>query len=64
MEAMDFFAVEALVSDLHPRAECTDCRKVLYSETGDPRCCGEATIAEALPRTTFRLEVNSWAGEQ
>ena len=52
IEAMDFFAVEALVSDLHPRAECTDCKKVLHDETGSLRCYGEATIAEALPRTT------------
>jgi hypothetical protein len=61
---MDFFALEALISDLHPRAGCTDCRKVLHGETGGLRCCGEAVIAEALPRTTLRLEVNSLAGEQ
>jgi hypothetical protein len=61
---MDFIAVEALVSDLLPRAEYTDCRKVLHGETGGLRCCGEATLAEALPRTTLRLHVNSSAGEQ
>jgi hypothetical protein len=53
IEATDFFAVKALVSDLHPRAECTDCRKVLHGETGGLRCCGEATIAKALPRTPY-----------
>jgi hypothetical protein len=28
---MDFLAVEALVTDLHPHAECTDCRKIFVS---------------------------------
>jgi len=30
---MDFLAVETLVSDLHPRAERTDCRKIFDRET-------------------------------
>ena len=52
---MDFFAVEALVSNLDPRTERTDCGKVHG---------GEATMAEALPRITLRLEANRSAGEQ
>jgi hypothetical protein len=64
IEAMDFFAVEALISDLHPRAECTDCRKVFQSETGGLHCCGEATTVDALRGPPLRIEVNSSAGEQ
>jgi hypothetical protein len=33
---MDFLAVETLVSDLHPRAEHTNYRKVFHGENGWP----------------------------
>jgi hypothetical protein len=55
VQAMDFIAVEALVSDLHPRAERTDCRKIFHRETDGLRCCGKATIAELLPWTALTL---------
>jgi hypothetical protein len=51
---MDVFAVEALISDLHPSAEGSNCRKILNREpdclsgrrkttTNEPRTC--ATLA-------------------
>ena len=61
---MDFLAVEALVSNLHPRAERTDCRKIFHGETDGLRGGGEATIVQPLPRTTLTLAVNGSAGEQ
>jgi hypothetical protein len=37
VEAMDVFAVEALISDLHPSAEGSNCRKILNRERGLPQ---------------------------
>ena len=42
---MDFLAVEALVTDQHPRAEGAHCGELFHCETNSLRCCGEATIA-------------------
>ena len=52
---MDFLAVEALVTDQHPRAEGAHCGELFHCETNSLRCCGEATIAEPLARTTLAL---------
>ena len=52
---MDFLAVEAIVTDQHPRAEGAHCGKLFHCETSSLRCCGEATIAEPLARTTLTL---------
>ena len=55
VQAMDFLAVETRVSDLHPRAERTDCRKILDREADRRRGRGKATVAEPLPGTTLAL---------
>jgi hypothetical protein len=47
---MDFLVLEALVSDPLSRTEHPDGRRVFHSEMDGLRCCGKATIAEALRR--------------
>jgi len=60
---MDFIALEALASDLHPRTKRTDGRRIFHGEPDGLRCCSEATIAEPLPRTGLTFCGNSSAGE-
>jgi hypothetical protein len=52
---MDFPAVEALVTDQHPRAEGAHCGELFHCETNSLGCCGEATIAKLLSGTTLTL---------
>ena len=45
IKAMDVCDVEALVSDQHPRAECTDCGKILDGEADGFGGSGKTTTA-------------------
>ncbi len=45
---MDFVAVEAFVTNLHPRAERTDCGKFLDRELDGFGGRGEAPIADVV----------------
>jgi hypothetical protein len=53
--AIDFLAVEALISDLHPCPKCADCRIIFHYETNGLSSSGKTPIAEPLPRTTLTL---------
>src|SRR5262249_10276430 len=55
VQAMDFIAVIAVVTDQHPRAERPHGGEFFDCEPNGLRCCGEATIAKPLPRTTLAL---------
>ena len=50
---MDGFAVVARVSDLHPRTEGTDRRKIFDDKADGLGSRGKATIAEPRPRTAL-----------
>jgi len=59
VELIHIRAVEALVADLHPRAERPDCGKLLGCETDGLGGRGKATVAEPLPRTSLTLRRRS-----
>ena len=55
VKAMDVFPIEALVSDLHPSAEGSNCRKILNREAD---CLGgrrKATTHQPRTCTTLAL---------
>jgi hypothetical protein len=56
---MDFLAIEALISDLHPCPKCADCRKIFHYETNGLSSSGKTPIAEPLQAqksSKFQLE--------
>ena len=55
MEAMDFLGVETFVSNLQPRPERTDCRKIFHGEADGLCCRCKATITKLLLQATLAL---------
>ena len=55
VEAMDVFAVEALISDLHPSAEGANCGKILNREANCLSGRRKTTTNEPRTRATLAL---------
>ena len=55
VEALDIFLIEALVSDLHPGAECSNCRKIFNHEADRLGSRRKTTADKPRTRRTFAL---------